>query len=189
MSKVTVGVCAALALAAGLMLPVASVATVTPTPTTQVLYRDVGSDPPNRLPHNPLARWADVLKSTRVMVHQNRNRVLKVTLTARRDFPMPRRIWRKGSIWLYVSLDTRRGPKADYAINFRNYRRRNICELVEPPAAPVDGCRATANGNGALRMRSPIRHAHITKHVRWRITTTLDAGPVFDLAPNHGWYS
>jgi hypothetical protein len=176
--------------AAAMLLPAAASPAVLAGTQVNVAYRDVGTDPLNTLPRQQLTRWADVLRTTRVLVHWDTGRMIKVKVLARRDFPIPRRALAGDRYQLGAWLDTTGGPGLDYFFKFTSWRRGSFCELNEPADARVGSCRTWATRSGGLIMRGPARNLNITKQIRWRVSTFPgDVRHAFDLAPDHGWYS
>ena len=175
----------------------------------ELRYRDVVTDARRaNMPDLALAKWADVLKGSRVVVaHDQTSETIRVKVWARRDFPIPKPVLlrhvRYSAMHLRVYLDIRGDRVPDIYLDFgigqagRN-KPWSTCDVNENPTGQAfePRCRISTTDDGALVLRThePLR---VEKHGRWQIWTSLEWSPKrnhhtrsiapFDLAPNCAW--
>ena len=164
-----------------------------------IVYRDKGDDPRRaRMPDALVAYWADVLHTSRALVRKNDGqRRVRVGVSSRRDFPIPRRAFPKdeyNALQIHVYVDTKGDRMADYYFDFAAGRGYRNCHVDWVKYAQTVGrCHYSVAGDGALQMGAPARMLQVRKHIRWHVWTLFEhekkSVDGFDQAPDVGMYS
>lgn len=185
---------AALVATIGLPAAVATGPTDVQRATVEIIDRDVAVDPVESGLDQGDYRWMDIRQSRRTLYRTDGVTYLRVALSSRRDFPVPKKYsgvmdW----VAFHTFLDTRGDGRWDYRVLTWGYSGSpSICEVTRRghPRAELGTPHPGVSEHGALACRIHANDLTITKPVRWRIISFTELGPGLaqDSAPVHGWY-
>jgi len=170
----------------------------------EMRYRDVVTDARQaNMPAAPVAKWADVLKGSKVIVvHDQKSETIRVKVWARRDFPIPKRVFtrhvRSSYMRVDVFIDLRGDRMPEIRISGEFSRSVQSCHVDTGQFGEfIAKCRIDTARDGALVIRThePLK---VGKLGRWQIVTGIAWTPkgdprhprdipTFDLAPQCVW--